>query len=146
MLLNEQGQVFIAKRIDVISDSWQMPQGGIDRGESAEDAAMRELLEEIGTNNVQIIARSKKEYKYDLPNVLGRKLWHGRYRGQRQTWFLMNFLGTDDEINIDTHHPEFCDWRWAEVSELLDLVIPFKRGVYQIVINEFLPYLKPIST
>jgi len=130
--------VFIAQRVETKGTTWQMPQGGIDRGESPEAAAFRELKEEIGTNNASIIAKSSKEYSYDLPTPLVGRFWDGKFKGQRQTWFLMRFEGADEEINLHTHHQqEFSTWKWAEVRELTDLVVPFKKDLYEAVLEEF---------
>ncbi len=141
MLLNANNRVFVAKRIDTISEAWQMPQGGIDDGEDAEVAALREMKEEIGTDKAEIIAESKDWYHYDLPEYLIPKIWNGRFRGQRQKWFFLRFLGSDADINIETEHPEFCQWKWAEVESLPDLIVPFKRKLYQDLIDEFRQYI-----
>lgn len=142
MLLNQDNQVFIAQRLDHPSNAWQMPQGGIDPGEDPLEAAFRELKEEIGTDKASLIAKAQKEYTYDIPAPLNTKIWQGRYRGQRQQWFLMRYEGTDADINLETHTPEFSAWRWAPIDELMDLVVHFKRGVYQEVIKEFQEFLK----
>ncbi|MGB0934699.1 MAG: RNA pyrophosphohydrolase [Alphaproteobacteria bacterium] len=139
MLVNRDRLVFVAKRIEghIKSNAWQMPQGGVDKGENKREAALRELKEEIGTNNVTILAQAKQDYTYDLPpNLMGR-FWDGKYRGQRQTWFLMRFEGSDDEINIHTEDPEFSDWQWIDLPQLHDVVVPFKRDVYDAVVEEF---------
>jgi putative (di)nucleoside polyphosphate hydrolase len=140
MLANRQGHVFVGQRIDSKEgDAWQMPQGGIDIGESAEDALIRELDEETGiaSHLVDIIARSVHEHLYDLPDELIGKLWGGKYRGQAQRWFLVRFKGEDSDINIATAHPEFDAWRWAEADQLVELIVPFKRPVYREVVQEF---------
>ncbi len=142
MLRNPSGLVFVGQRIDNAADAWQMPQGGIDPGEEAEAAALRELGEETGVaaSLVRVLARSREEHLYDLPPHLLGRMWNGRYRGQRQTWFLMEFLGDDRDINIATRHQEFRDWRWAGLSELESLIVPFKRELYRNVVNEFSPH------
>ncbi len=138
MLLNTRGEVFVAKRIDMTSEAWQMPQGGIDEGELPRAAAMRELLEEIGTNRATIIAESKDWYAYDLPDHLVPIIWKGQYRGQKQKWYAMRFAGTDADINIhDVEHPEFNEWKWIEMHELPDVIVPFKRELYQALVDEF---------
>jgi putative (di)nucleoside polyphosphate hydrolase len=142
MLLNAENQVFVAQRLDHPSNAWQMPQGGIDPGEDPQVAAFRELKEEIGTDKASILTVAKQQYSYDIPAPLNNKIWQGRYRGQSQLWFLMRFEGSDEDINLETHHPEFSSWRWAPIHELLDLVVPFKRHVYEEVIKEFDAYLK----
>ena len=139
MLVNRQGKVFVARRLDGSSDTWQMPQGGIDEGEAAEDAALRELTEETGiaADRVVVIGRSLAEHVYDLPDGLIGRLWGGRYRGQRQSWFCLRFLGEDAEVDIETEHPEFAEWRWADADELPELAVPFKRALYRAVLSEF---------
>jgi putative (di)nucleoside polyphosphate hydrolase len=142
MLINEDNQVFVAQRLDHPSNAWQMPQGGIDPGEDPKVAAFRELKEEIGTNQASVIAVASRQYKYDIPQTLNKRLWQGRYKGQTQLWFLMRFEGKDEDINLDTDHPEFSAWRWAPMDELLDLIVHFKREVYVQVLKEFEHYLK----
>jgi len=139
MLLNAVNEVFVAQRIDAIAEAWQMPQGGIDKGEEPAEAAMRELLEEIGTNNAEIIAEHPEWIPYDLPEHLVGRLWKGRYRGQTQKWFAMRFLGDDADIDIDTAEPEFNAWRWAPMGDLVDLAVPFKRHVYADLVEAFGP-------
>jgi len=147
MLANREGLVFVGRRLDAAAskypDAWQMPQGGIDEGEEAETAALRELWEETGVvaDHVQIIGRSSEEYLYDLPDELLGKIWKGKYRGQRQSWFLMRFTGQDDHIDIQTDHPEFVDWKWVDPKGLPDLIVPFKRDLYRAVLKEFLPLI-----
>lgn len=137
LIINSKKQIFVGKRVDTKVDAWQMPQGGIDLGETPSRAARREMLEEVGTNNATIIAETKLWYSYDVPKFLIPKLWNGAYRGQRQKWFLLRFDGTDDEFNLNTPHPEFYEWRWASPGELLDIIIPFKRRLYSAVLKEF---------
>lgn len=137
MLLNKDGLVFTGKRIDTRSEAWQMPQGGIDEGESPKEAALRELGEEIGTEKAEIIAESAGWYYYDLPEELVPSIWNGKYRGQKQKWFVMQFTGVDSDINIKTSHPEFCEWQWVKMQDLPDLIVPFKRKIYQDIVNEF---------
>jgi putative (di)nucleoside polyphosphate hydrolase len=143
MLINAQGKVFVGKRIDTSLDAWQMPQGGIDPGEYAEVAAIRELGEETGIapHLVEVIARSAGEYLYDLPPEMIGVIWKGKYRGQSQIWFLMRFLGEDSDVNIATDHPEFERWQWVEPAQLVDLIVPFKRELYANVVAEFAPHL-----
>jgi len=137
MLINSKKRVFAAKRIDQIAEAWQMPQGGIDEGEDPHTAAMRELEEEIGTNKAEIIAESREWLTYDLPEDLVGKLWGGRYRGQKQKWFALNFTGSDRDINIETKHPEFSEWKWVEAHELPGLIVPFKKKLYEEIVEEF---------
>lgn len=143
MLINDARKVFVAQRIDTRLAAWQMPQGGLDPGEDAQAGALRELEEETGIppTLVEIVARANKELLYDLPADMVGRLWKGKYRGQRQTWFLMRYLGTDADVNLETEHPEFHQWRWAEPEELPDLIVPFKRELYSAILNEFRPFL-----
>ena len=145
MLLDPRGKVFVAQRIDTTLEAWQMPQGGLDPGEDAEAGALRELEEETGIppRLVEIVARSRGELLYDLPVDLVGKLWRGRYRGQRQTWFLARFMGSDGDIDLATPDPEFRAWKWADPAELPDLIVPFKADLYRAVLSEFAAHLPP---
>ena len=137
MLFNNLGCVFVARRIDMPSEAWQMPQGGIEPGETPKATALREVEEEIGTAKVEIIAESQNWLTYEFPNWLVPKVWGGRYRGQRQKWFAMRFMGDDTDINIATETPEFIDWKWEDINRLPELIVPFKRRLYQDLIAEF---------
>lgn len=137
MLFNAQGLVFVAKRIDMTSEAWQMPQGGIDKGEQPRDAAFRELKEEIGTNNATIIAESKDWLRYDLPDELVPIIWRGQYRGQEQMWYAMRLDGDESEIEIEGEHAEFSEWKWVPIETLPDIIVPFKRELYQQLVKEF---------
>jgi putative (di)nucleoside polyphosphate hydrolase len=139
MLVNLEGKVFVGQRLDSSVEAWQMPQGGIDDGEDPRAAAIRELREETGIPDqlVQILAQSSQEHYYDLPDELVGKIWKGRYRGQRQIWFLARFSGSDEDVNIETEHQEFRAWKWAEPDTLPDLIVPFKRKLYRDVLREF---------
>ena len=139
MVISKVGYIFVAQRLDHNSDAWQMPQGGIDPNEETEAAALRELEEETGitANKVKIIAESKDWIPYELPAELIPKLWNGKYRGQKQKWYLMEFLGEDKDINIETSHPEFSAWKWIAPKELPDAIVPFKRNVYLRILEEF---------
>ncbi len=137
MLFNPAGLVWVGRRIDQSADSWQMPQGGIDAGETPEQAALRELKEEIGTDRATIIGESADWLTYDLPPELVGVAWKGRYRGQRQKWFALKFTGSDAEIDIHTEHPEFAEWQWVAFDRLVDLIVPFKRDLYRRVTQEF---------
>jgi putative (di)nucleoside polyphosphate hydrolase len=136
VLLNAKGRVFVAERIDT-AGAWQMPQGGIDKGETPRVAALRELLEETGTNKARIIAVTRNWLRYDLPADLQAKVWKGKYRGQEQKWFLMRFTGTDADINIDTDHPEFSAWKWLPFTQLPRVIVGFKRNIYKQVVAVF---------
>ncbi len=144
MVLNAQGHIWIGRRIgarlrDGTGNWWQMPQGGIDAGEAPDAAALRELTEETGMRSAHILAESVHWHAYDLPADLIGRVWGGKYRGQTQKWFAIRFTGDEREIDIAPrdHDPEFEDWRWAPVDEVLDLIVPFKRQVYTAVIAEF---------
>jgi putative (di)nucleoside polyphosphate hydrolase len=137
MLLSPAHRVFVARRIDLAEEAWQMPQGGIDPGEAPQAAAMRELKEEIGTDKAEIIAESREWLRYDLPQAFAAKVWRGRFRGQRQKWFAMRFTGSNADIDLATEHPEFNAWKWADPRALPDLIIPFKRQLYVDVLREF---------
>lgn len=139
VLLNPAAQVFVAQRLDSAEPAWQMPQGGIDPDEEPHVTALRELKEEIGTDAAEILAETREWISYDLPPAIADAIWKGRYRGQRQKWFLMRFTGADAEIDIATGHPEFSAWRWAEFESLPELIVPFKRPLYEAVVREFLP-------
>lgn len=139
MLVNMDGKVFVGQRIDSQVEAWQMPQGGIDDGEEEKVAALRELGEEtgIGHHHVEIIAKARDEHFYDLPPELIGKLWGGRFRGQRQVWFLARFLGSDEDIDIATDEPEFSEWKWISPEALPDVIVPFKRKLYRDILQEF---------
>ncbi|MBC2777997.1 RNA pyrophosphohydrolase [Parasphingopyxis marina] len=143
MLLNADGRVFVGQRIDARIGAWQMPQGGIDKGEEAEDAAFRELEEETGVtrDKTALVARASRELFYDLPDELLGKIWKGKYRGQRQHWFLARFTGEDKDIDIATAHPEFSSWQWADPAHLPELIIAFKRTLYEDILAEFAEHL-----
>lgn len=139
MLVNTRGHVFVGQRLDRDTDAWQMPQGGVDKGEKTLDAAVRELWEETGVteNLITVEAESRGLIPYDLPIALVPNVWKGRYRGQEQKWFLMRFHGSNDQINIATEHPEFSAWKWLPKDELVANIVPFKREVYTQVLAEF---------
>ena len=139
MMVNEKGFVFVGQRLDNNQNAWQMPQGGIDAGEDPETAAYRELLEETGVKkqDVRFVASSSQWLSYELPEDLIPILWNGKYRGQKQKWFLFKFLGEDGDINIATEHPEFSKWKWISKENLLKEIVPFKKSVYENVLKEF---------
>ena len=139
MMVNEKGYVFVGQRLDNNQNAWQMPQGGIDAGEDPETAAYRELLEETGVKkqDVRLVASSSQWLSYDLPEDLIPILWNGKFRGQKQKWFLFKFLGEDGDINIATEHPEFSKWKWISKENLLKEIVPFKKSVYENVLKEF---------
>lgn len=133
ILMNRDGRVFVGQRIDSTLEAWQLPQGGIDPGEEADAAGLRELFEETGVtaDKVELIARAPRELTYELPEDMIGKVWKGKWRGQRQIWFLYRFLGEDGDIRIDTEHPEFRAWRWAEPETLPAMIVPFKKALYE---------------
>ncbi|UYV39604.1 RNA pyrophosphohydrolase [Rhodobacteraceae bacterium D3-12] len=139
MLVNADGHVFVGQRIDNDQAAWQMPQGGIDAGETPRDAALRELLEETGVSPalVTVETETKGWLSYDLPHDVVPNIWKGRFRGQEQKWFLLRFQGRDSDVNIATDHPEFSEWRWLAPDALIENIVPFKRAVYEAVLNEF---------
>ncbi|MDP7546602.1 MAG: RNA pyrophosphohydrolase [Alphaproteobacteria bacterium] len=137
MLINKDGLVLVARRIDQRAEAWQMPQGGVEDDETPRQAAMRELEEEIGTNRAEIIAESEDWIPYDLPRDLADRVWHGRFRGQTQKWFAMRFLGTDKDVNLATAEPEFDDWKWTPMVTLADVAVHFKRENYARVVDIF---------
>ena len=131
VVLNKENKVFVAKRIDNPKNFWQMPQGGVDKGEDFLKAAYRELEEETSIKNVELIKELNGTITYELPDRLLGLIWKGKYRGQKQKWFLMRFVGTDNEINIKTKQPEFLEWKWVELDKITDLVVDFKLHVYK---------------
>ena len=131
VVLNKENKVFVAKRIDNPKNFWQMPQGGIDEGEDFLKAAYRELEEETSIKNVELVKELDGTITYELPDRLLGLIWKGKYRGQKQKWFLMRFVGEDNEINIKTKHPEFLEWKWVELDKITDLVVDFKLHVYK---------------
>jgi putative (di)nucleoside polyphosphate hydrolase len=143
MLLNREGKAFVGARIDNPEDAWQMPQGGIDEDEEPWPAALRELEEETGIRPelVEKIAEHPEYLRYDLPEVWQGKLWRGKYKGQTQVWFLARFLGRDEDVDLETDHPEFRAWKWVEPEKLPDLIVPFKRDLYQRLLKDFAEHL-----
>jgi putative (di)nucleoside polyphosphate hydrolase len=143
MLINPAGKVWVGQRLDNSLEAWQMPQGGLDRGETALEGALRELEEETGIPRrlAELIAQAAEDLTYDLPEDLIGKVWKEPWRGQRQTWFLMRFLGRDEDVNIATPEPEFRAWKWAEPAELPAMIVPFKQQLYRDVIEAFAEWL-----
>mgnify|MGYP001232854512 CR=1 FL=1 len=130
IVLNNQNQVFVGKRKDNPGDKWQMPQGGVDKGESYVDAMKRELLEETSIINIKILKEVDRIYEYELPDNLVGIIWKGKFRGQKQKWFITKFLGNDSEINLNTKNPEFVDWKWIEPKLLPEVIVNFKKNLY----------------
>ena len=131
VVLNKNDQVFVARRIDNSKNFWQMPQGGVDKNEDYLTAAYRELEEETSIKNIDLVGELDGLISYELPKHLLGVIWKGKYRGQEQKWFVVRFLGNDSEININTDHPEFCEWKWVELENITDLVVDFKLHVYE---------------
>lgn len=145
-LFNSDGKVFVGERVDT-PGAWQMPQGGVDDGETIQQATMREMTEEIGTDKATIMRICDKELCYDLPPHLLGRLWNGRYRGQAQTWVALRFTGKDSDIDIEADKtPEFRDWRWINFPEVIDFAVPFKRDTYKAVIRKFQDLIEPQNT
>ena len=137
MLLNHRGEVFVGRRIDT-PGAWQMPQGGIDAGEAPRRAVIRELAEEIGTDKAEIVAESAGWQRYDLPPDVAARVWKGRYRGQKQKWFALGFTGVDGDIDLNaSRHPEFSRWKWVAIERLPELIVEFKRRLYEDIVAEF---------
>lgn len=145
VLLNDEGQVFVGRRSDTEGENWQMPQGGIDAGESPREAAIRELREEVGTDAAEILAETPDWLTYDLPRELVGKVWRGRWRGQKQKWVAMRFLGADADIRLDAHEREFDAWRWVDIETLPALIVAFKRPVYEAVVRAFRPIAETMA-
>ena len=138
VLFNGAGHVLVAQRIDTPGDAWQMPQGGIDLGEDPRETVLRELEEEIGTANAEILGESEGWLTYDLPKAIRKTVWKGRYRGQKQKWFALRFLGKDSDIDLTAHkHPEFSAWKWTPLDTIPDLIVPFKHDLYQEIVTTF---------
>ena len=136
IVLNNNNQVFVGKRKDNPGDKWQMPQGGVDKGEDFITAMKRELIEETSIKNIKILKEIQNMYQYELPKNLVGIIWKGKFRGQRQKWFITKFLGKDNEINLDTQHPEFIDWKWIDPQDLPKVIVDFKKELYLNLLKE----------
>ena len=131
IVLNKKNQVFVGKRKDNPVDKWQMPQGGVNKGEDLTEAMKRELHEETGINNIKILSEIDGWFEYELPNYLLGKIWRGKFRGQKQKWFIVKFLGNDKEINLEIDKPEFIEWQWLDIENLPNVIVDFKKKVYE---------------
>jgi len=140
IVLNKENKVFVGKRRDNPINKWQMPQGGVDRGESLVNAMKRELKEETSIRNIEILKELEEWTEYGLPDYLLGKIWSGKYRGQKQKWFIVRFLGRDEEINLKTTHPEFIEWQWLDIENLPSVIVHFKKKVYE----KLLPVIKSV--
>ena len=136
IVLNNNNQVFVGKRKDNPGGKWQMPQGGVDKGEDFITAMRRELIEETSIKNIKILKVIQNMYQYELPDNLVGIIWKGKFRGQRQKWFITKFLGKDEEINLDTKHPEFIDWKWIDPHDLPEVIVDFKKELYLNLLKE----------
>ena len=143
MIINQKKEIFVGKRIDHPSNFWQMPQGGIDTQEIPSIAALREMEEEVGIkkNKVDLLTETKDWYYYSIPSDLAKTLWKGKYKGQRQKWYLYKFKGAEKDINIHTEHPEFSDYKWVTKDFLVPNIVPFKKKIYEKLLLEFKDYL-----
>ena len=141
VLINHDGLIFLGQRLDSNLDAWQMPQGGIDYGETPYQAGLREMMEEVGTNNVEFLGEMEEWLDYEIPNKLAKRLWDGKYIGQTQKWLAFRFLGKDEEININTKDPEFSTWKWEKANQALKLAVPFKKDIYKKVIEKYNEFL-----
>ena len=142
VVLNEKNNVFVGKRIDNPINKWQMPQGGVDNGENLEQAMRRELEEETSIKNIKILKEIDKWFEYELPSNLLGKIWKGKFRGQKQKWFIIRFLGNEKEINLKTRNPEFNQWKWIKIEDLPNVIVDFKKEVYKNLMIEIKNYFK----
>lgn len=147
-LMNDEGRIFAGKRIDTPGEAWQMPQGGVDKGESEESAAFRELFEETGVrkDDVRFVAATKNWLTYDLPPAIQKTIWGGKYKGQKQRWFLFRFEGDETVIDITQPPAEFSEWAWQTPELLIEKIVPFKHEIYNAVFDEFRPYIDAASS
>jgi putative (di)nucleoside polyphosphate hydrolase len=146
LLFNDQGKVFVGERLDA-PGAWQLPQGGVDKGEKPRRAVLRELTEEIGTGKAEILAKSADWLAYDLPDEIAARVWGGRFRGQKQRWFALRFTGEDREIDpANVKHPEFVAWKWAKLEDIPRLIVGFKRPLYEALVAEFKPLARQLKT
>ena len=141
IVLNNEKKIFVGKRLDNPIDKWQMPQGGVDKGENFITAMKRELKEETSIQNIKILKQIDKWFEYELPKNLLGIIWKGKFRGQKQKWFIVRFTGKENEINLKTKHPEFIEWKWIEIDELTKVIVDFKRDVYNKLVLELKKFI-----
>ena len=141
IVLNSENKIFVGKRADNPIDKWQMPQGGVDKGENFMSAMKRELKEETSIQNIKILKQIDQWFEYELPKNLLGIIWKGKFRGQKQKWFIVRFIGNESEINLKTKHPEFIEWKWIEVDDLTKLIVDFKKGVYKKLVVELKKFI-----
>ena len=141
IVLNSENKIFVGKRADNPIDKWQMPQGGVDKGENFISAMKRELNEETSIQNIKILKQIDQWFEYELPKNLLGIIWKGKFRGQKQKWFIVRFIGNESEINLKTKHPEFIEWKWIEVDDLTKLIVDFKKGVYKKLVVELKKFI-----
>ena len=141
VVLNNKNKVFVGKRADNPVDKWQMPQGGVDKGENLITAMKRELMEETSIQNIKVLKKIDKWFEYELPKDLLGIIWKGKFRGQKQRWFIVRFIGNESEINLKTKHPEFIEWKWIEIDELINVIVDFKKDVYKKLVIELKEFI-----
>ena len=141
IVLNSENKIFVGKRADNPIDKWQMPQGGVDKGENFISAMKRELKEETSIQNIKILKQIDQWFEYELPKNLLGIIWKGKFRGQKQKWFVVRFIGNESEINLKTKHPEFIEWKWVEVDDLTKVIVDFKKGVYKKLVVELKKFI-----
>ena len=141
IVLNSENKIFVGKRADNPIDKWQMPQGGVDKGENCIAAMKRELKEETSIQNIEILKQIDQWFEYELPKNLLGIIWKGKFRGQKQKWFIVRFIGNESEINLKTKHPEFIEWKWIEVDDLTKVIVDFKKGVYKKLVVELKKFI-----
>ena len=141
IVLNSENKIFVGKRADNPIDKWQMPQGGVDKGENFISAMKRELKEETSIQNIKILKQIDQWFEYELPKNLLGIIWKGKFRGQKQKWFIVRFIGNESEINLKTKHPEFIEWKWIEVDDLTKVIVDFKKGVYKKLVVELKKFI-----
>ena len=141
IVLNSENKIFVGKRADNPVNKWQMPQGGVNKGENLINAMKRELMEETSIQNIKVLKKIDRWFKYELPKDLLGIIWKGKFRGQKQKWFIVRFIGNESEINLKTKHPEFIEWKWIEIEELTKVIVDFKKDVYIQLVAELKKFI-----